>query len=88
MGLSISALEIESVCIVGIFRCNNVQQQILFFFLPFQSIQTTHSGDWSRQNAAEYARRTLINKIWGITYPSYWKALEIGRGAGCTYFDS
>ena len=38
-------MEIESVCIVGIFRCNNVQQQILFFFLPFQSIQTTHVTD-------------------------------------------
>lgn len=34
-----------------------------------------YSGDWSRQNAAEYRRRALINKIWGIRNPSYWKKL-------------
>jgi len=34
-----------------------------------------YSGDWSRQNAAEYRRRASINKIWGITNPSYWKKL-------------
>lgn len=32
-----------------------------------------YSGDWSRQNASEKARRASINACWGIAKPDTWK---------------
>jgi hypothetical protein len=35
----------------------------------------SYTGDWSRQNENEKARRALINKLWGIKSPQDWKRL-------------
>jgi hypothetical protein len=35
----------------------------------------TYTGDWSKQNENEKARRALINDLWGIKNPHNWKKL-------------